>query len=456
MPVAKILFVIYSEKQKRTFIETGFAASVENLVEFNILNTTNKPLFQTSPNSNPINFRIPSLLSRSGTLLAVSYLWKNRNKTPAHRLRAYSSFARKKMRPKHEGMILYHMSDWSELKRTFVRLISLPILWNTLATIRNFLVLITFSFMLRKMKIRFSDYTAVCIPYSGQLSSEFDDFVNYFQTQGLLTIGIQENWDNLSTKTFTIAKPNYFLVWGKQSEGHLRVVHHNYSSICEIIGTPRFIPYFDASNEVSSRVISNLGIKRPYILVTGTGDGIDDFQILSKSIEVLQDLHKSDRVLSVDLVYRPHPFTRNSLSDLETDFLSKSSVLIDNRRDSHGVFYHCPLIQNAILVINQFSTILLEALSVNNKVLLPTFVNRPVNYGYRQSINEWYHLIGLESFPNVFFSHDQAHFSRDLIAALEAKSVNSRIHSRWMCLDENANLRFRQFLSERIIQGKKV
>jgi hypothetical protein len=456
MSSAKVLFIIYSEKQKRTFIETGFASSRENLFKIDLLNSTKSPVTFEKNLSAIFDLKIPSFLSRSGTLLAVSFLWKNKNRTPAHRLRALSSFARKSLRPKHEGMILYQMNNWSEFKRLVVRLFSLPFIWNILARLRSLFVFFTFSTLLKKIQIDLKNYEAVCVPYSGQLSAEFDDFVNYFQKCGLLTIAIQENWDNLSTKTFSVSKPDYFLVWGKQSEGHLRVVHQNYTSLCEIIGSPRFIPYFDESYKTNSQVLSNLNLEGPYVLVTGTGDGIDDFQILSKSIEALRELRCYKEFSSLELVYRPHPYTRNPLSPMENDYLLKAAIKIDSREGSRDVFYHCPLVQNASLVINQFSTILLETLSANNKVLLPTFVNRPVNYGYEQSINEWCHLIGLETFPNVYFSYNREAFTQDIIDALHSKKSNSRVHSKWMCLDANANLQFNTFLSDKILLRKKA
>jgi hypothetical protein len=168
---------------------------------------------------------------------------------------------------------------------------------------------------------------------------------------------------------------------------------------------------------------------RPYVLVTGTGDGIDDEFLLRETMHILPTL---DSKKTFSLIYRPHPFTRNRISPEFQNEIQQLGVLIDASHSSHSVFHHCPLIANAALVINQFSTMLLEALTCNVKVLLPTFVSRQVNYDYSGAVNEWHHFMGLRLIPNVFISFNSLEYRNDLRRALNSTPAQSANTVSWM------------------------
>lgn len=170
-------------------------------------------------------------------------------------------------------------------------------------------------------------------------------------------------------------------------------------------------------------------VKRPYVLFTGTGDGIDDEFILRETMHILFTLN-SEKTFS--LIYRPHPFTRNRISSEFENEIQQLGVLFDASLSSRSVFHHCPLVTNAELVINQFSTMLLEALTCNVKVLLPTFVSRQVNYDYSGAINEWHHFMGLRMIPNVFISLNSLDYRNDLKRALISVPAQSANTVSWM------------------------
>ena len=85
---------------------------------------------------------------------------------------------------------------------------------------------------------------------------------------------------------------------------------------------------------------------------------------------------------------------------------------------------------------------LLEALMSNKKVLLPTFVNRPVKYNYSNAINEWPHFVGLVMIPNVYVSKSSNKFSEDLKKSLEAGVKKSSFSASWMCAELNSSEEF--------------
>jgi hypothetical protein len=429
---------IYSHKQFRTFIESGAFESIENeyLLTYFIESAVAKSLSEELPNNSRVYLGHSSFLHRSGTFLATLKLWENRLASPAHTFRALASFGSRVQRKKANSMILYNMEGWSESKRLLIRILGKEFLINVLRKFRNFLLIRIFN---RKFQDEFlTQLDAVFIPYSGLLTSEFDDLITYFSTKSIETIAIQENWDNLSSKTFVGSAPDHFFLWGDQSKGHMNVIHNLRNTTPHVVGSPRFLPYF-SRQAIQSGELSEMLDGRRYILFTGTGDGIDDYFILDATMRALTNYQIKN---SINLVYRPHPFTRNPVDAQAMDSFLQSGVLVDQGTDRKSVFYHCSLILNAELVINQFSTMLLEALSCDRKVLLPTFVGRPVKYDYSEAINEWHHFIGLAAFPNVHLAHDLEGYEKVLLEAINAEFEVSSKSASWMCSSVDSRVEF--------------
>jgi hypothetical protein len=438
--VARVLFVIYSEKQFRTFLETESLCLLGKHVDVDLMMygvKSSHPITTNVFKNEYLLSKVSLLLQRSGTFIATLRLWQKKYNSRAHLHRAISSFGTPRNRSTHTTMILYKMDGWSEQKRFLIRLFGKKVLIALLTLLRNFLLELNLRSNLKKCGIQLDEYLYVMIPYSGLLSSEFDDLVGHFQRREKKVVAIQENWDNLSSKTFISSNPNVFLVWGEQSKAHLKLVHQIEDCEIYIAGSPRFLAYQQDSIMQHAEKKWSSEQKRftrdEYVLLTGTGDGIDDNFILE---ETQKALLSSSRFNQLSLVYRPHPFTRNPISKDVLEVYESQGVFIDNNLGARSVFHHCPLIKNATLVINQFSTILLEALYCNNKVLLPTFVNRPVSYDYSSALNEWHHFIGLKMVPNVFIAENAKTFPQVLTNALESKSRDSRKSITWM-ISEN-------------------
>jgi len=435
---SRVAFFIYSDKQIRTFIESEFLSELEKVAKVDIFIYSSKILSKRSELVDLHFLPGPgSLFERMGTLLASSRLWRDRMKSRAHYFRAMASFGKASDRSANSTMILYNMEGWTELKRALIRFVgNSPAICSMLHGLRMRYVKWIFLKNIKKLGIDFRSYKYAMIPFSGLLSSEFDDLVDSLISISIHTVAVQENWDNLSSKTFINSKPNHFLVWGEQSAGHVKSIHNLSDTETFVIGSSRFLPYYNffesGLNTPSAIPLIGNGastVKRPYVLFTGTGDGIDDEFILRETLHTRSTLESEETFI---LIYRPHPFTRNRISSEFENEIQQLGVLIDASLSSRSVFHHCPLIANASLVINQFSTMLLEALSCNVKVLLPTFVSRQVNYDYSQAINEWHHFMGLRMIPNVFTSLNSLEYRNDLKRALISVPVESANTVSWM------------------------
>jgi hypothetical protein len=251
----------------------------------------------------------------------------------------------------------------------------------------------------------------IIIPYSGLLAPFFDDLIMLAKHINKTSVAIQENWDNLSSKTLFRHSPDSFLVWSDQSKGFLRKIH-NYAGQVEVVGSPRFRPYFVGqpldnldSYKFKSTKESN------YILFAGTGDGIDDCFILNLILSI-DSISNQAQNQELFLIYRPHPFTRlQDISSIMNRFLHFPGFAIDDGVDSKAVFHHINLIKNAKLVVCQFSTMLLESLIAKTPVVMPTFVDRNVSFDYKKALTTWEHFESIEKVPGAYVTENKKEFA---------------------------------------------
>ncbi|NBP65777.1 MAG: hypothetical protein EBU66_14080, partial [Bacteroidetes bacterium] len=122
-----------------------------------------------------------------GTFFSSSRLWRFRNRSQAHYYRAIASFGPKKLRDMNSTMILYNMDGWNDVKRLFVRLMakSPSIFIDIFEKIRQVLLNYYIYFKVRNLNINSQNFLYAVLPFSGLLSSEFDDFTKFFQKRNI-------------------------------------------------------------------------------------------------------------------------------------------------------------------------------------------------------------------------------------------------------------------------------
>ena len=115
---------------------------------------------------------------------------------------------------------------------------------------------------------------------------------------------IIDNWDNLSSKSVLIHKPNRMMVWGAQMADHAREIQGmNYQQIYEI-GCSRFETYYKNTDNYKK-------INDPYILFVGMACQFDEKRILQQidnEISLNKKLPENLKIL-----YRPHPWQKSHL-----------------------------------------------------------------------------------------------------------------------------------------------
>ena len=216
------------------------------------------------------------------------------------------------------------------------------------------------------------------------------------------TLGLIDNWDNLSSRPTHQLKSKYISVWGKQTKGHAIKFQNYKKKDIFIIGTPRFSEYFNKRNV---RLKSNFKFR--YILFLESFNNYENFSVLKKLDDFIQN---NIKFKNYKILYRPHPWQKENRSILnENDF---KNLIIDPQLKKKyssrsfsssfqpNISYYSSLIKNAEIVITGPTSMLIEASIFYKKILLLGYKSKS-STPYSEELKNFEHLRGVKNFTNV-------------------------------------------------------
>jgi len=364
----------------------------------------------------------------------MAALWKYKERSMNQTVRAYASFGSRAQRKQWNCVVVSEMNI-NLMKRLSVRLLSQSPLFNLLKFIE---FILRFVFTRVKFKEHLKGIDILIVPFSGHVAMDFGTYIWLARKMQIRSLALQENWDNLSTKTFILEEPDLFGVWGEQSRGHVRAVHKLFNTKTYIVGSPRFDPYYYQTRKppvVSLLNNSEIEVVDPYILMAGTGDGADDALLIEEIHQAIKSLENT----KLKLVYRPHPQTR-TIQDYDNMQIKYPQILIDAGTSANNFGHQIPLVQNCSLLINHFSTLTLEGLIAGVTVVVPLYIGRmSARYRYSHIVNEWHHMMGVGLLDRLIMPKTREEFDRSLRIELVKKDnkLNSPTEINWICQKSN-------------------
>jgi len=305
----------------------------------------------------------------------------------------------------------------------------------------------------RNMK-ELSNIDTIVLPYTGGISAEWDYLTWFGNYKIIRTIGIQENWDNLSSKQFLYMKPDYFLTWGKQSSSHLRSIQ-NYRGIIKEVGCLRVQDFFrirNLSSNSSNKKYSELDFSKKIILFIGMGDETSDLRLLKLISNHLES--KSDPGLSnFEIIYRVHPHELMSPLRERNLSLIKSLNYIETFEPSLSETNNERINQlvKSDLVVSIFSTVILESSILNKSCIIPAFDLVTENYDSANLIDDINHFSGMsllkgirvaktfKGFTNMLFEENKGNFM-----------INDYDILKWFCADVDTKDEILNLILEKI------
>lgn len=434
----KYAFVIYAPSQLNSFVKSGVVSQLLDQCNLEIYCTKSEIQGELAKSlDRKVNLvEIPWLVRKVSGFHQMLTLWRYKDRSMNHLVRAMASFGSERQRLKWKCVVVSEMKV-SFFKRNIIKLMSHNPSYKIIDLLQKILWQVL---VLPICKRELMGIDSFIIPYSGHIGADFGTLVWSNKRLGRKVIAVQENWDNLSTKTFITEQPDLFLVWGNQSAAHLRSVHRMMDIETRVIGSPRFGPYFSNLNLSKPSVSKPSGErvvlqKDNYVLIAGTGDGIDDASLVETVHSSIQSLEK--KIRSIHIVYRPHPMTRTKV-EYESLISKVPNLLIDDGPNSKDFGHHHSLVANAILTINHFSTLAIESVIAGIPVVIPLFLGRDeANYRYDHILNEWHHMMGLALIDLIKTPIDEREFGNYLVSILSRREIPMKQNIDWICHEGN-------------------
>lgn len=241
----------------------------------------------------------------------------------------------------------------------------------------------------------------ILIP-SGGYEGEAFEVIKIANDRKIPTLMLIDNWDNLCSKTILTRKPNFMSVWGEQTKEQAQRIHGMDKNRVFVLGTPRFIQYFENRNKKLPSPYSFA-----YALFAGNALAFDELTTL-KEIDRL--IEKSASKLTI--VYRPHPWRHPRLSpDTFFDFDFKHVKLDEDAKkyykrelgDSYApdLSYYPKLLANMEFMICPLSTMLIEGLLFDKRVFILTYDDRIHFTNPKNAFKYYEHFDGIGKLANV-------------------------------------------------------
>ena len=220
------------------------------------------------------------------------------------------------------------------------------------------------------------------------------------------TLFIIDNWDNLSSKTILIYKPDFVAVWGEQAKQHAIEIHGFEEKQIFCIGTPRFNSYFNLRNQVIDPYFNF-----PYVLFLGTAVNFDEEKILKILDNFLEE--KKELFKELKIIYRPHPWRQN-LSMLQSNY--GHNIITDpqalegsNDRSTNylpDLSYYPGLLKNCEFVVGGLTSMLIEALIFHKKVIGLAVDDGVYLTNMKNNWKYFKHFQGLDEIEAVDIAHE--------------------------------------------------
>ena len=331
-------------------------------------------------------------------------------------------------------------------ERIFIRLFSNSFLISVIQNILN--ILFSLEHFFKPVPVK--QFDLIVLPYTGGISAEWDFLVWAGKKNKVDTIGIQENWDNLSSKQFLKYFPSVFLVWGDQSGSHLRT-HQQYHGTIFEIGCLRLQGLFEIKklnhqSDYRKKASKNKsGIK---ILYVDSGNGENDLRILEELSKYQANFDTTTDKL--EIIYRTHPKFNNT--KFQKIFIGKIKLLpfirVYEREDTESNFDRIQQIFNSDIIISTFSTYILEAAIVDKLCVIPTYSSNFKNHSPRKVLDDVPHFHGMSMLKTVKIADSFG----ELINIIETYGGNGSIKLNdsnilnWFCKDVDTKLQIAEIL----------
>lgn len=188
-----------------------------------------------------------------------------------------------------------------------------------------------------------------------------------FNSLNIKTFLCLENWDNLTSKSFIITKPNFIAVMGNECKVLASSVQNIDSETVIVLGLPRFNPYRFHQNFMAKDLDTFLG--RPVkVIYLGCSMPHNEINLLNS---LLRCIDIENLKWQFELIYKPHPARRPRFYE-DTNLDSRVKLAESGNKFAVPIIDkgHMNQILDADIVISAPTTMMIEAMILNKKVIV--------------------------------------------------------------------------------------
>lgn len=242
---------------------------------------------------------------------------------------------------------------------------------------------------------------------------------------GIKTLGMTLSWDNLYSKTFLLAHPDYLIVQTKKVEEQVRITG-DYRGKIFVCGIPQYDRHFSKKDIVSKEeFFKKIGADPAKKLIVYAFSGKQGLHLDFDILNIINEARKRGEFTEeVEILARPYPrtdFPEEKLERIRREFRilafsSTKHVGGDWEFDEESIFLLENTLTHADIVITMYSTFFIEA-AIFDKPLLGVAFDGSKKLPYWDSASrffEWDHLRDIKPANGIWLVH-----SRDeLISAI--------------------------------------
>lgn len=283
------------------------------------------------------------------------------------------------------------------------------------------------------------------------------DLVRISKNLNFKTLYLMDNWDNLSSKTIFLRRPDHIGVWGKQSAEHAKTIQFFENDQITCIGTPRFDNYLLSRK----KNISSL-FPFKYILFVGTLKVFDEISVLKLINKIIEK--NKEKLGNLKVVYRPYPDIKRSYSSnlknysnividpqLEDYFYSNSDsfyvhkegwwVNIGKHQGAIPTEEYLPgIIKNAEFLIGGITSMVVESLYFHKKFLVLAHEEKNNIWSPRNMFENFIHFSPLRNFDEIKICEDLDNLEKIILYLCSHRKITSKKKldekRRYICFDD--------------------
>ena len=262
-------------------------------------------------------------------------------------------------------------------------------------------------------------------------SVEYYDIMRITKNK-IRSLGLIDNWDNVSSRGSFFINTDYLGVWGIQTKKHA-IKYQNFNSKNVFpMGTSRFDNYFYLRN---LKIKSNFKFK--YILFVESFIHDDT----EKELKIIDDLISNNNIFKkFKIVYRPHPWQKrheNILNEKKFKNLLIDPQLEKNYKKRNFDFsfqpeinYYPSLISNAEIIVGGPTTMLLESSIFRKKMIVLGHDNKKTHqsftyFTYEDEIKYIVNHRGIEKIPVITICRNLNDLKKLIINFYKKKNINN-------------------------------